>query len=166
MRRCTQTVREMCSVPCWITFERKKWGQRSPLPSLSSITFFLQRSSLSLIVLMSGRPCIAPLLGVHRPTVTQIKGIRSTFCFRVAGDDTLAVRELSCRCSCCLGHRWTECKSVDAGNWTHVVMSNTAASAGSRTRNQRNVVSHSERSATGTGKPVQARRDYCHGELR
>ena len=36
-----------------------------------------------------------------RPTVTQIKGIRSTFCFRVAGDDTLAVRELSCRCSCC-----------------------------------------------------------------
>jgi hypothetical protein len=75
-------------VPCWITFERKKWGQRSPLPSLSSITFFLQRSSLSLIVLMSGRP--------YRPsarsTVTQIKGIRSTFCFRVAGDDTLAVR--------------------------------------------------------------------------
>ena len=73
--------------------------------------------------------------------MTPIKGIRSSFCFRVAGDDTLAVRELSCRCSCCLGHRWTDCKSVDAGNWTHVVMSNTAASAGSRTRNQRNVVS-------------------------
>ena len=54
-----------------------------------------------------------------RPTVTSIPGIRSSFCFRVAGENVLAYRELSCRCACCLQHNWSECKSVDAGPWKY-----------------------------------------------
>ena len=76
-----------------------------------------------------------------RPTVTQIKGIRNSFCFRVAGDNTLAVRELSCRCTCCLEQRWTDCKSTDAGEWKYVAMTSTPASAGAHTRSQRSAVS-------------------------
>ena len=72
-----------------------------------------------------------------RPTVTALPGIRSFFCFRVAGPDVLAYRELSCRCRCCIEHRWTDCKSEDAGAWKRVVMSNTPANASTRTRGAR-----------------------------
>jgi hypothetical protein len=49
-----------------------------------------------------------------RPVLTDLPGIRSAFCFRVA---TLAYRELSCRCSKCLARLWNECKNEDAGEW-------------------------------------------------
>jgi hypothetical protein len=92
---------------------------------------------------LPGRPNVwSPILRPSvRPAVTAIKGIRSTFCFRVAGPDTIAVRELSCRCSCCLQHRWTDCKSTDAGEWRSVTMTKRVASAGAKTRTQRTEVS-------------------------
>lgn len=80
-----------------------------------------------------------------RPTVTSIPGIRSSFCFRVAGENVLAYRELSCRCACCLQHKWSECGSVDAGPWKRVTMSNTAASVVPKTRGQRAVTSEARR---------------------
>ena len=76
-----------------------------------------------------------------RPTVTALPGIRSFFCFRVAGPDVLAYRELSCRCRCCIEHRWTDCKSEDAGAWKRVVMSNTPANASTRTQGARGKIS-------------------------
>ena len=72
-----------------------------------------------------------------RPTVTSIVGIRSSFCFRVADGNVLAVRELSCRCRCCLEYRWTECKNADAGPWRRVAMTSSAASVLAATRTQR-----------------------------
>ena len=57
-----------------------------------------------------------------RPVVTDLPGIRSAFCFRVAGEKTLAYRELSCRCSKCLALLWNECKNEDAGEWKRVDM--------------------------------------------
>ena len=76
-----------------------------------------------------------------RPIVTSISGIRSSFCFRVVGTDVMAVRELSCRCAHCLGHRWTSCTSTDAGKWKLITMKLTAPSAGIKTRGQRALVS-------------------------
>ena len=75
------------------------------------------------------------------PTVTDLPGIRSSFCFRLADANVLAYRELSCRCRCCLEHRWNECNSVDAGAWKRVSMRYTAASAVARTRGQRSQIS-------------------------
>ena len=75
------------------------------------------------------------------PTVTDLPGIRSSFCFRAADANVLAYRELSCRCRCCLEHRWNECNSVNAGAWKRVSMRYTAASAVARTRGQRSQIS-------------------------
>jgi hypothetical protein len=80
-----------------------------------------------------------------RPAVTAISGIRSSFCFRVAGESVLAVRELSCRCVCCLEHRWTDCSNTDAGDWKYVTMTKVAASVGASTRSQRSEVSSQRR---------------------
>ena len=57
-----------------------------------------------------------------RPTVTAITGIRNSFCFRVAGDNVLAVRELSCRCASCLEYCWNECSNTEVGDWRHVTL--------------------------------------------
>jgi len=59
-----------------------------------------------------------------RPTVTAITGIRNSFCFRVAGDNVLAVRELSCRYASFLEYRWTECSNTEVGDWRHVTLTN------------------------------------------
>ena len=80
-----------------------------------------------------------------RPAVTAISGICSSFCFRVAGESVLAVRELSCRCVCCLEHRWTDCSNTDAGDWKYVTMTKVAASVGASTRSQRSEVSSQRR---------------------
>ena len=80
-----------------------------------------------------------------RPTVTAITGIRSSFCFRVVGDNVLAVRELSCRCASCLEFRWNECSNTEVGDWRHVTMTKVTACTGTRTRSQRDVVSRERR---------------------
>ena len=76
-----------------------------------------------------------------RPNVTAIAGIRSSFCFRVADSNVLAVRELSCRCKNCITRQWTLCKNRDAGPWRHVTMTSSAASTRSISRSQRSVIS-------------------------
>ena len=77
-----------------------------------------------------------------RPTVTAIPGIRSSHVFRVGSNaNVLCVRELSCRCRHCMARDWTACKSNTAGPWKRVTMQKTAAAAGTRTRNQRSVIS-------------------------
>jgi len=82
---------------------------------------------------------------IHRPkvnpNVTRLTGIRDSFCFRVAGESVLALRELSCRCRCCLEHRWNDCKNPDAGAWRRVHMTCTAAAAVGKTRSQRAEIS-------------------------
>jgi len=78
-----------------------------------------------------------------RPVVTDLPGIRSAFCFRVAGETTLAYRELSCRCSKCLARLWNECKNEDAGEWKRVDMTLKAASQVSKTRGLRTTMSMS-----------------------
>jgi len=105
---------------------------------LCSTTYYLKVSHLFLTAQMCGRPSA-------RPAVTAISGIRSSFCFRVAGESVLAVRELSCRCVCCLEHRWTDCSNTDAGDWKYVTMTKVAASVGASTRSQRSEVSSQRR---------------------
>jgi hypothetical protein len=39
------------------------------------------------------------------PNITAVTGCRSHFCFRVAGGNVLAIRELSCRCVPCLARK-------------------------------------------------------------
>ena len=65
----------------------------------------------------------------------------------------LCVRELSCRCSHCLAHRWTQFESKEAGAWKRVTMCETAASGGARTRSRVSTLS-SERAKLAL--PVQA----------
>ena len=91
-----------------------------------------------------------------RPSVTSLKGIRSSFVFRVTADDVIAVRELSCRCSFCLALRWTECTNNDAGSWARVRMLKTAAATGSKTRSQR---------ATESTKRISLARAVAAGEV-
>jgi len=57
----------------------------------------------------------------------------------------MAVRELSCRCICCLQYRWKDCKNEDAGEWRYVAMSSTPAAAGLSTRGQRAEISKQRR---------------------
>ena len=89
-------------------------------------------------------------LVVHRaprPAVTSIPGIRSSFCFRVAADNVLAFRELSCRCSRSLdlSHQWRACQNEAAGTWMRITMACTAASSPARTRTQRSTISAARR---------------------
>jgi len=79
------------------------------------------------------------------PNTTRIPGIRDTFCFRTAEGNVMAVRELSCRCICCLQYRWKDCKNEDAGEWRYVAMSSTPAAAGLSTRGQRAEISKQRR---------------------
>ena len=76
-----------------------------------------------------------------KPNCSPVSGIRSSFCFRVAAAGVLAVRELSCRCKCCLEMRWADCTDADAGPWRYLTMQSTAAVAGAKTRGQRQTVS-------------------------
>ena len=87
------------------------------------------------------------------PTTTRIPGIRDSFCLRAAEGTVLAIRELSCRCSCCLEHRWNDCKNADAGQWRYVTMSSTAASAGVSTRGQRAEISQQRRALAQRAEP-------------
>ena len=80
-----------------------------------------------------------------QPNVTSVPHIRSRFCFRVIGQDVLAVRELSCRCKHCIAWRWSECKSKDAGEWTRVTMQCIPAAAARKTRSQRSLESAQRR---------------------
>jgi hypothetical protein len=67
---------------------------------------------------------------VKRPISKPNYGIRSSFCFRLAGDRTIYYRELSCRCIKCRNRLWTECKNTDAGELKRVDMVRVVASAG------------------------------------
>ena len=73
---------------------------------------------------------------ISKPNVTDLPGIRSSFCFRLAGDKTICY-ELSCRCIKCRNHLWTECKNTDVGEWKRVDMVRVVASACVKTRNRR-----------------------------
>ena len=69
-----------------------------------------------------------------RPKVDTIPGIRSHFCFRVCSNNTIAMRELSCRCAHCMSHQWAECNNQDAGLWKRLPLTKIAASAAVKTR--------------------------------
>ena len=73
---------------------------------------------------------------ISKPNVTDLPGIRTSFCFRLAGDKTICY-ELSCRCIKCRNHLWTECKNTDVGEWKRVDMVRVVASACVKTRNRR-----------------------------
>ena len=100
------------------SFQKDKVGSRVAIDAFV-FHYILSPSEPTL----SGENVWSPIIRPSaRPTVTSITGIRSSFCFRVAGANVLAVRELSCRCRCCLEHRWTDCKNADAGSWRRVTM--------------------------------------------
>ena len=124
------------------SFQKDKVGSRVAIDAFV-FHYILSPSEPTL----SGENVWSPIIRPSaRPTVTSITGIRSSFCFRVAGANVLAVRELSCRCRCCLEHRWTDCKNADAGSWRRVTMTCSAAAAGTRTRSsQRQIVSAQRR---------------------
>lgn len=57
------------------------------------------------------------------PKITAVDGCRSHFCFRVAGENVLAMRELSCRCAPCLANQWADCEHADSvGKWSKIQM--------------------------------------------
>jgi hypothetical protein len=71
------------------------------------------------------------------PNITAVTGCRSHFCFRVADDNVLAIRELSCRCVACLARKWNECTNKDqVGEWTSIRMESVASGGvyGTRSR--------------------------------
>jgi hypothetical protein len=84
-----------------------------------------------------------------RPSVTAIAGIRSAFCFRVAGANILASRELSCRCTQCLAHQWNDCENSEAEHWTFTTVVLKQASVVAKTRSQRALVSEQRRKLSG-----------------
>ena len=84
-----------------------------------------------------------------RPSVTAIAGIRSAFCFRVAGANILASRELSCRCTQCLAHQWNDCENSEAEHCTFTTVVLKQASVVAKTRSQRALVSEQRRKLSG-----------------
>ena len=80
------------------------------------------------------------------PAITAVTGCRSHFCFRLAGHNRLALRELSCRCASCFAHNWDDCtQKNEVGEWSTILMesvpSRSVYTTRRKVRSQRELIS-------------------------